>query len=345
MNIAHFTSFGLGGADKCAFNLIKGLTELGHNIKVFYNSFSFPNFMPNEHNVNYKPLSRYDDYIKLNNVELIEIKNVKEFHNYNIDILNTHRSGNDMWLLPNFEHESFKFKVVESNFHGNLKTKADIRVFPSNAMVNHKKLNNSSHIVIPNPIMTPQSSDNLRDELNIGDKFVYGRIARPEKNIYSSLNLSAYKEVENDNNVFLYVSYPQIAKDDAQKLGIKNIIFLEPTIDEIRISKIYNTMDVHCHSNSIGETFGNTVAESFMHSTPCVTHKGSSNWTQAQKELVGDHQELFTTNVGDYASRMRQLENDKEYYNQVAQYNKNRADSLYDYRKVAEKYLELYERL
>lgn len=346
LSVGMYCSFGLGGADKCSFNLVKSLTELNYHIKVFYGEHSFPKFMPNEHSKNHIVLSRFDDYKKLDNVELIEVNNVQDFNKHDLDILNTHRSGNDIWLMPSgFDKTKFKFKIVESNFHGNLKTKADVRVFPSNAMVQFKRISNCNHVVIPNPMMVPQSDDNLREELDIGERFVYGRIARPEKNIYSPFNLEAFKQVDNFNNIFLYVSPCSTAYDDAKRLGINNIIFLDPTIDEDRLSKIYNTFDVHCHSNSAGETFGNTIAESMIHGKPCITHKGGK-WTQAQPEVIGDgFPELFTTNVKDYADLMRKLQQDKHYYDSVAMYNKTRADAYYDYRKVAETYLKLYESL
>ena len=203
---------------------------------------------------------------------------------------------------------------------------------------------NIPYSIIPNPILTPLSENDLKKELGISDKFVYGRIGRPDSNIYSSINLKAYKAIENDETCFLYVAPNNMAIMEAKSLGIKNILFLDATSDELMVSKLYNTFDVLCHSNSLGETFGNTIAEAMIHGKPIITHIGTPSWSQAHSELVGELTELFLTeNIqSNYSELMLKLKNDKEYYNKVSSYLKNRADMLYSYDKVSRNYLNLY---
>jgi hypothetical protein len=71
---------------------------------------------------------------------------------------------------------------------------------------------------------------------------------------------------------------------------------------------------------------------------------GRPSWTQAQKELVGSHQELYITDnfVDNYAALMLKFKNDKVYYNEVSTYLKDRADTLYDYVVVSREYYNLY---
>jgi len=337
MRIGQFVWFGLGGADKAAENLVRGLIEAGEDPVIFYNEWSFPK-PSTQWDPGVKMLSRYDNYSDL---EMIEIRNVSELNNHGLDILNTHRAGDDRWALPNFEKTPFNFKVVETNFHGNCSSKADCRVFPSHAML--KKISGKFR-VIPNPIMKPLTIDDLRGELDLNGKFVYGKLGRACAEVYSTVNLEAYRSIENNNTCFLYISPCQRARDDASRLGIKNIIFLEQSVDNEYISKVYNTFDVFCHSNNLGETFGNTIAEAMIHGKPVISHIGGSTWPQAQGELLGVTSELYITNdiAAGYANAMQKLQFDVEYYEGVKAKVKFHADRNYDYVEVSKKYIELY---
>jgi len=340
LNIGQIVSFGVGGADKSALNLVKGLLKLNENIKVtvFYNKFSFPR----NYELTTNP-SRFSEYKSLP-LDLIKITNVNELNNYNIDILNTHRSGNDNWFLPNFEATNFNFKIVETNFHGYNKTKSDYRVYPSKEIIKYLQPTKIPYSIIPNPIIRPLTTLNLREELKINNKFVYGRIGRVDDEIYSNISLQAYKKIESTDTCFLYVGKNEKAVSDAKKLEIKNIIFLNPTSDEIKVSKIYNTFDVLCHSTPLGETFGNTIAEAMINGKPVVSHIGNGTWPQAQKELLGEKKELFITHdiINSYTNLMLKLKNNKKFYNLISTYLKHRALDYYDYIKVSKKYLELY---
>ena len=343
IKLGQVVSFGVGGADKCALNLIKGLISLNEDIEilVFYNKYSHPR----EDELITNP-SRFFEYETLP-VKMVEFKDVSELNNYDLDILHTHRSGNDNWFLPNFEQTNFNFKIIETNFHGYNQTKSDFRVYPSEGLVTKLQHCSIPYRVIPNPINRKVTEEDLRVELGIGDKFVYGRIARPDLNIYTPLNLQAYKNIESEDNCFLYVAPNQKAIVDASNMGLKNIIFIDPTSDEETVSKLYNTFYVLCHANSLGETFGNTIAEAMINGKPVITHIGTSSWCQAHEELVGDHKELFITDniIDNYTKLMLKLKEDKVYYNQISNYLKERSDTLYDYVEVSKKYYELYKEL
>jgi glycosyltransferase involved in cell wall biosynthesis len=343
IKLGQVVSFGVGGADKCALNLIKGLISLNEDIEilVFYNKYSHPR----EDELFTNP-SRFFEYETLP-VKMVEFKDVSELNNYDLDILHTHRSGNDNWFLPNFEQTNFNFKILETNFHGYNQTKSDFRVYPSEGLVTKLQHCSIPYRVIPNPINRKVTEENLRVELGIGDKFVYGRIARPDLNIYTDINLQAYRNVQGDDTCFLYVAPNSRVKDDIERLGIKNIILIDPTSDEERVSKLYNTFDVLCHSNSLGETFGNTIAEAMINGKPIITHIGSRNWCQAHEELIGDRKELFLTDniVENYTNLMLRFKDDKLYYDETSSYLKDRADTLYDYIEVSKKYHNLYKEL
>lgn len=344
MRVGQFVSFGMGGASKVIESLVRGLAGIESvELLLFYNDQSIPGWSPGLDRS--APIySRFDNYV--HDFELVKIDDISLLNNYGLDVLNVHRPGNSTWELPGFDTTVFSFKIVETNLHGFTKTQADYRVFPSHMMIEGKNIT-VPHEIIPDPIRRPVTTDNMREELGIVDKFVYGRFGRPSSMIYSTINLEAYKMIEDDSTVFLYGAPPTCARTDSQNLGIKNIIFLNPTVDEMQVSRMYNTFDVYCHSNSVGETFGCTVAEAMIHGKPVVSHVGSPKWPQAQIEVLGNMQHMCVRDnfVGNYAALMKRLKEDRSFYETVSTYVRNRATTLYDFEVVAQKYVEVYKRV
>jgi glycosyltransferase involved in cell wall biosynthesis len=342
MLIGQWLSFGIGGADKAAYYLVKGLLESNIEVKVFYNKQSFPK-LSSQWDRGTQMLSRYEQ-CKALGVPMFEINNLLDLNNHNLKILNTHRGGDDFWAIPGFEQTDFNFRIIETNFHGHTGTKADLRIFPSHEMIRTVGIT-CPHYIIPNPIMCKASENNLRTQLGLDNKFVFGRISRPCKEIYSSTCLRAFKLIENDDVYFLYIAPCEFAREDAKRLRIKNITFVDQTIDEIRISELYNTFDVLCHDNNLGETFGNTVAEAMIHGKPVVSRLGS-NWPQAQKEVIGEYADTYVceNNINQYSELMLKLMANEQEYVEYSKYVKNRADKLYDYRTVTRRYINIYDK-
>jgi glycosyltransferase involved in cell wall biosynthesis len=343
MKIGQFVSFGVGGADKAAETLVKGISELGYEVVVFYNEYSFPKSSVQYDN-NTPKTCRFENYTNVEMVK-IEMNNISSLNDYGLDILNTHRPGDDFWHLVNFENTDFNFKIIETNFHGSVQTKADIRVYPSHAMI---KNHNAPFVVIPNPVEPLVTNENFRTEFNLDGKFVYGRLSPSRKEVYSITNLLAYKNIENENNAMVYVAPCQQARIDAENLGIKNITFIDEIIDSKTISKLYNTFDVFCHSNALGETFGMTVAEAMTYGKPVISHIGQQHWPQAQKELLGELSDtLFITTdiLSNYQNLMYKLEKDSDFYNDCSIKLKKIADDNFNYLNVSKKYINLYKKI
>jgi glycosyltransferase involved in cell wall biosynthesis len=140
--------------------------------------------------------------------------------------------------------------------------------------------------VLYNPVEKPFTDDDLRSELDIPENtFVIGRIGRNADDIHDTISLKAYKELENDNTLFLVLSPPPIMIEEARELGIRNIRFLPPSTDDTFISRFYNTLDIFAHARFDGETFGCVIAEAMIHGKPVVTHH--SHIRNSQSELVG----------------------------------------------------------
>lgn len=344
MKIAHFVSLGMGGADKCSLNIVRGLCELGHKPLVFYSEKSIPKYVPGFHEPGYAPLNRRAQYDGL--VGLIKIDTISDLAKYNFDILHTQRSGEDLALLPGLEKAQLKYKIVETNFHGIRRTRADVRAYPSETLMRYRGIQKDEcNVRIYNAIDIPRTDESLRESLGLQGKFIFGRIARPEA--HSPISLQAYAKIETENTAFLYAAPTAWAREEAKRLGIKNILFVDQVIDNAELSKIYNTFDVLCHGNTTGETFGNTIAEGMIHKSGVVCHFGQTNWPQAQQEVLGDKADLCVgaSDVDSYAAIMKKYLEDSEFYKETVAYLHNRATTEFGYISITKKYLKLYQKM
>ena len=289
---------GIGGADRAAYNLAIGLKSIGSAPTIFYSNNSIPSRTPDQ-----DPKQPLLNILSLyeKDFEVHKIDKVSDLNAFGLDILHTHRSGEDPWLLPDLEKLDREFKIVETNFHGKLETPADFRIFPSIALMKWKRIRKTeSNAVIPNAILTPLSTDSFRAELGVDPKtVVLGRLARADNSVFSPSLLKAYKQLRKEHPVkLIWVGASEQAKQWAIKLGLNDVHWVDPVKDPELVSKWMNTFDVFCHFTKLGETFGNTVAEAMMHKLPVVSLAGSPLYPQAQKEVLGSSLPLRRTLPG-----------------------------------------------
>lgn len=341
MRVGHFVSFGIGGADRTAFNLLSGLKEIGIKPLIFYNELSLPKRTADQDSN--QPLlsikSLYEEHF-----ELVRLENVADLNSHELDILHTHRSGEDEWLLPGLSSLPRTFKIVETNFHGYLETPADYRIFPSETLMQWRRIQPSdNNSVVHNPIILRDTDEDLRESLGIEpDAVVIGRLARSDKSIFSPRLLTTFKKFDRNSNVKLvWVGASTFARKTAKRLRLKNIIWVNPTQDTLEVAKLYNTFDIFCHFNALGETFGNTVAEAMLAGLPVVSLRGSRRYPQAQKEFLGETSQYFTSRRS-ARIQLEHLINDKPTRMSIGETNHELASELFSPKKLAQKVLEVY---
>ena len=304
MKVGHFVSLGIGGADRAAYNLAMGLKSLGAPPVIFYSKNSLPSRTADQ-----DPNLPLLDILSLyeQDFETHIIEEVEELNNFSLDILHTHRSGEDQWLLPGLERLERTFKIVETNFHGKLKTPADFRIYPSMALMEWNRIKASNkNAVIPNAILPPLSTSSFRSQLNFEEgTVILGRLARADDSVFTPSLLEAYKALKRNLDVALiWVGASALAKSAATKLGLEDVVWVDPVKDPKEVSSWMSTFDIFCHFNKLGETFGNTVAEAMFHSLPVVSLRGSLFYPQAQRELLENgHQYQRTKSAAIYSLR------------------------------------------
>jgi glycosyltransferase involved in cell wall biosynthesis len=340
MNIVHFVSFGIGGADRAALELVKAQIGLGMEVEAVFGPMSHPK-RTSDQDASQPLLSIYSEYKKI--CKLREINDASELNLMNIEVLHTHRSGEDGWLIPGLLRIERNFKIVETNFHGYQETPADFRIYPSEALMSFRGIAKSSrNEVIPNVVNTIDGKS-LRNSMNLNNRVVLGRVGRSDHSIYSAELLRAYAKVESDETVLIWVGRSSWAESDAAKYKIKNIQWVDPIADPTLLARYYSTFDIFCHVNKLGETFGNTVAEAMWRGVPIVSLKGSKRYPQAQQELL--KQDQFTENFRDFKRNLQSLIRLPEKRTEIGKANSTFAKYHLNPAIIAKKVSKIYEDL
>lgn len=102
----------------------------------------------------------------------------------------------------------------------------------------------------------------------------FGRVGRDDGDIYDPVNLDAYVMVEKENTYFIALNPSDNLKEKAVELGVKNVRWVDPTLDDVRLSKFYNTMDVLAHARKDGECNPGNCWEAMAHGKPVISHLG-----------------------------------------------------------------------
>jgi glycosyltransferase involved in cell wall biosynthesis len=163
--------------------------------------------------------------------------------------------------------------------------------------------------------------ENLREKLNISNKFIYGFHQRNTEDLFSEVPLQAYKKIQSDDTAFILLGGSSRYREQAKGLGLINFISLEHTGDEREIHSFLETIDVFTHGRNDGETFGAVFTEAMYHKKPCISHKSAAN---GHIEVIGSGGNVFERHdIESYSNEMLKLKNDIEYYKEksISGYN------------------------
>lgn len=339
--IAHLVSFDIGGAGRTSLELVRLLVKRYPDLLILYNEKSFPR---NRWNANQEEIlpNTFEEFQDLASMKYI--RNTEELNDLEIDILHTHRSGDDLWFIPGLETLQRKFKIVETNFHGMEKTVADFRIFPSETLMRFYGIKkNSINAVIPNAVNT-FIGENKRDRYSLSeDTVVFGRVGRSDENIYTSKLLKQYSKIETSKTALIFVGRSRLAELDAARFGLKNVIWINTISDPLEMANLYATFDVYCHANLLGETFGNTVAEAVIRGLPIASLRGIRKWPQAQLELIT--QDQYCRSQRSFRNLLKRYRDDGAYRKSIGNLNWEFGKAHLDSQKILERTSEIYEKI
>lgn len=174
--------------------------------------------------------------------------------------------------------------------------------------------------VVPNPVdvdtFYPLSeSERLRARASFGippEAFVFGRVGQPAPAKWSPVLFDAFERVARDESRahLLLVGLPETlaprvrALPEAVRARIHEVPFLH---GDAALREGYAAMDVFAHASTIGESFGQVLAESLLCERPVITLSRPSR-DNSQLEVVGHERGgLVVNDASGMADAMRRL--------------------------------------
>jgi len=230
----------------------------------------------------------------------------------NPDIVHLHRTG--YAEHPGFRYMAPYAKWVETNIFGEAdftpESQIDMHIYISD-YIRARAMGNGSPDgpVLYNPIDQPVRDvtpglkllcrEELLDKFKIPrDALLLGRVGRADN--FDAISLKAFAEIEQMHPEAFYIVVNPCPrwKDVAEELGIQNIRFSEPIIDDYDLSNFYHGLDIYAHARHDGECCPCNIQEAMMHRLPVVSHESAIY--NGQSEIVGNAG--FVVPLGDYVA-------------------------------------------
>ena len=196
-------------------------------------------------------------------------------------------------------------------------------------------------VIIPNLVSVPKKfKSTLREQLGIPeDAFVYGFHQRNDPNIFSPVSLYSYSIISNSNNHFVLLGGSYKHRELAKKLNLKNIHFIDFSSDQNLIHNFLSAIDVYAHARIDGEVCSVAMIESMYHGKPIITHPGTISMGH-DEQINGCGYMAYS--IEDYSNKLKEIENNKDLYQEMSQKTLNRYLDKYSYDKVKQQIIDLY---
>lgn len=195
-------------------------------------------------------------------------------------------------------------------------------------------------VMVSHPMTIPKVDFiDYRAELGLKNKFIFGFHQRNDNAIYSEIPLNAYKLTENPNNAFVLLGGADNYKKQAEKLGIKNIYFLEHTGDMNKIYSFLQMLNVYSHGRKDGELNSTAIAEAMYFGKPIVSHLSKD--FNGHVECIADAG-FVLENTGQYAQKLQEIEYDSVLYAELCTKAKKQFNKIYDYQNQMNNIIEIY---
>ena len=337
IRIAVFTYYGLdkGGTEKF-LQTVSALVSKSNYIVDYYYIDSIPE----------KVSSVKGEYLNKNNVNLIpyhcdkvEVKKRYVFQSNSTffdvfqgaDIVLTGSSGFTEQILENIKHipivQTIHYVDGADNQY-NISRVLHISNFSENMWI--KKGGDKSRTkLISHPIIIPSYNNiDIRKELGISaEDFVFGLHQRDNDYIFSDIPLKAYAKIEGKHTAFIVCGGSKKYREQAKKLGLKRVYFIDVTDSNDIIYSFLESLDVYAHGRFDGELNSTALAEAMYFGLPILTHP--SEVYNGQLEVV-DGNGFVAQDYNEYAERMKVLIQNKSIFKSCVNGSKKMFLKKYD---------------
>jgi len=303
------------------------------------------------------------DYMRAHNVNLIKF-NVKykdvtvpthdwidtdfwdKFKEENYDIVQTGRAGHSEYPF----YKMSKVSIVDS-IHLTGMTDRQMNIA---AVVHISKWNEAQWIanggdasksrVIYLPIHMPKPlpKSDLRKELGLGDKVVFGMHQRADDGIYSDWPLRAYAEAETENTTYVLLGGSSRYVAQAKALGLKNFHHVPFSSNMKDVYKFLNTLDVYLHGRMDGEVNSQSIAEAMAFGKPVISHFGQT--ANGHVETIGNAG-FVHGHFDSYIYEIMNFRDNKDFREWLGNIARKRFTDLYDLKSNINKFVKLYEEM
>jgi glycosyltransferase involved in cell wall biosynthesis len=188
--------------------------------------------------------------------------------------------------------------------------------------------------------ITEKENTSFRKEFNLESKFIFGFHQRDDNYIFSDIPLNAYKKIEDDNTAFILMGGGDLYREQALKLGLKNIYFIPFTAKPELIYRFLRTLNVYSHGRKDGEVNSTAMAEAMFFGLPIVSHVSDIN--NGHIDSIANAG-LVVKNIEDYIAELKKLKDNKVYYKEKLTISKNRFDEHYSLNRQIKKIEYIYE--
>lgn len=282
--IYHISGLGFGGTEK-SLQFIANLICDEYNVYFLHSTKDGDNrkyFLNDRINVMYFDYKNKDPtypfYIRKMSPHIKEIINDK-----NINLIITADSGYTQYPINTIKN----IPVLMINIFGSPTIQRNIySVFISEAVrkytekfIEGNKIGPVIHLPISPLALESEAlskAKQIREMFNIKDSdFVFGRIGRNSNDIFDSIGIRAFKEINigKPEAHYIIMSPPPILEKIVSDENIPNVHFLPPSPDELDIWGFHYSLDALAHFRNDGETFGMNIAESMFAGNPIISHK------------------------------------------------------------------------
>ena len=341
-----YDGLGVGGTEKFLQTVAAGLPKNEFEDDYFY-----------AHQDDNPPNESRKQYLIDNSVNIIEFKTSKyrwhrdkfwiddsnffELFNDNYDIVQTGRCGVYEEPFSDIKSpiiDSLHYIVGVDNQY-NIARSMHISEFSKNMWV-EKGGDKDRVVMVSHPVHIPDFEyKDLRAELGLTNKFIYGLHQRNDDMIFSDIVLKAYKEVENENNAFILLGGSKKYREQAKELGLKNVHFLGHTGDKNIIQSFLKTIDLYAHGRFDGELNSTAIAEALYYGKPVISH--ISKGFNGHIECIGNAGFVVDT-YQQYAEKLKELEQNVIFYEKISQNAKVRFNEMYDFDTQMQNIINIY---
>lgn len=352
-----FAGLSSGGTERWLQYMAKGLGDRGYEVDFFYcdsapyrgSNYVHPDTDPSrlrflmESKVNLYQFSVGEKDVTKPDHEWLETNFWDVFDESRYDFVQTAKAGPPEYPYNRMKVPVFELVALDAGFDDSTNIAWSTLVSQTQRarwVQSGGRLARSN--VIPVPVFAPTTTENLRHALGIpiGD-VVAGFHQAPRDEIYSDIPLRAFSTVYLSNRHFIILSGSKKYRQQAKKMGLKNIHFLDFSSEPDCLSLFLNTLDVFAHGRKDGETFGTVFAEAMIHGKPCLSHispKGSNGHI----ETIGPAG-YVCTNLDSYSTKLEDLYSNQNLRNKLGKDAVKHSSLYYSYESAVDELVNLYE--